>query len=132
MSQETQTNDMQSVPGTIRNKRIRIAEDETIVTALLVPVGNAEGPTKLKNPHEAAIAKGTEFVRSLHKDLQTFVEDYQTIALRAFASLYYKEIKLQQMIYTPDYILSNCRFKCPLKIHEDARQDKEFSTLEGR
>ena len=90
MSQETQTNDMQSVPGTSRNKRTRIAEDENIVTAVPVPVGNAESPTKLKNPLEAAIAKGTEFVRSLHKDLQTFVEDYQQIALRAFASLYYK------------------------------------------
>ena len=86
----------------------------------------------MENPLEAAIAKEMEFVRSLHEDLQTFVEDYQTNMLRAFASLLYKETKLQQMINTPSYIPSNCRFKCPLKILEEARQGKEFSALEGR
>ena len=60
MSQETQTNDMQSVSGASWNKRIRIAEDETTIMAVPVPAGIAEGPTKLENPLEDAIANGTE------------------------------------------------------------------------
>ena len=128
MSQETPSN-ASAVPNNGSSKRTRKASSAPAGTAPN-PSSTATTPSPvLQTPLTAALASGTCHVETLHREAQPFLKEFLKNLLGQFATHYWKQKKLQEMVDNPDYVPSSCKHGLTLNAVQEVRESEDFITL---